>query len=1223
MDRTGNRAALGRWFVAATLAMALLGLAGPAAAQTAPVFAPSGGLIQGPLSSPASIAEVPISLNLAPLAAGEPTIELSRLDGTTFKAARTGFESRGKSGYVWRGHVVAESDATEGDVTLTVSNGLLAGLVTLTGEAYEIQPRGGNHRLIQLDQGLFPPCGTGEGDGVVADPIPGRPVPNVAAGNLTGQAVSEVDVMAVYTPQAQTGAGGQASIQATIQSAVDVANTSFAASGIDVHFNLVHTALVNHNDSANTGTDLAWVAGDPTVKALRNQHYADLVALIVENGGSGVCGQAYVQRSISSGFSESAYQVTVRSCAVGNISYAHEHGHNMGFEHNPENGISPPSSASYPWSYGHYVNGSFRTVMSYADPCTSGCTRVQRFSNPSINYNGVPTGIADARDNHRTGNISAPIVAGFRVAGLDTDGDGIEDIADNCPTTPNSDQLDTDGDGIGNACDLDIDQVQKINPPENQSGDALGWSVAVRGDRAVAGAWLDDDLGTDSGSAYLFSWNGSAWTQEAKVHASDGVANQHFGYRGEVSGDAAVIGVGAGNKAYVFRRSSAGTWSQEAIITGISGDTLCGTDVSIDGNTIALGCPGSTARVHVFTFTGGTWTLTQTITPPAGGSAAEIIRLRGSLLLVSAWSASPAGRVYVYRKSTTWTQEATLAPPAGTTSDFFGLGLDASGDTVVVGAQFYDQPATNAGVAYVFKKNGTWSQVATLAASDAVAGDSFGRSASIDGNFIAIGASGDDSYSGSVYLYRLIGSTWSLYAKVAGSERSASDQFGQDVSVSGRHMLVGASGEAGKGAVYAFRLPAPDGDGDGIPDSVDNCPTVANPGQQDVDNDGIGDACDTCTDIDHDGYGSPGHASCTAGAATDCDDSNPSVNPGHVEVAGNGADDDCNPATLDCVDGDGDGYSVSGGVCGPVDCSDSNANVNPGHAEVAGNGVDDDCNAATPDCVDADGDGSSVSGGVCGALDCNDGVASIHPGATEVCNQTDDDCDGQFDEGVTTTFFRDADGDTYGNAGVTTQACSAPGGYVANSTDCNDGNPSVNPGHAEVPGNGVDDDCNPATTDCLDADGDGYSPSGGSCGPVDCNDSNGDVNPGHAEVPGNGVDDDCNAGTADCVDADADGYSSSGGACGAVDCLDSNANVNPGRTEVPGNGLDDDCNSATSDCKDLDADGYGNPASAACAHAQLDCNDSNVNVNPGRTEIPSNGIDDDCNAATPGGCSAP
>ncbi|MCX5641142.1 MAG: putative metal-binding motif-containing protein, partial [Planctomycetota bacterium] len=67
--------------------------------------------------------------------------------------------------------------------------------------------------------------------------------------------------------------------------------------------------------------------------------------------------------------------------------------------------------------------------------------------------------------------------------------------------------------------------------------------------------------------------------------------------------------------------------------------------------------------------------------------------------------------------------------------------------------------------------------------------------------------------------------------------------------------------------------------------------------------------------------------------------------------------------------------------------------------------------------------------------DCNDAVAAIHPGATEVCNEVDDNCVGGIDEGVKTTFYGDSDGDGAGDASSTTDACSAPAGYVANSND--------------------------------------------------------------------------------------------------------------------------------------------------------------------------------------------
>src|SRR5207244_2580651 len=139
---------------------------------------------------------------------------------------------------------------------------------------------------------------------------------------------------------------------------------------------------------------------------------------------------------------------------------------------------------------------------------------------------------------------------------------------------------------------------------------------------------------------------------------------------------------------------------------------------------------------------------------------------------------------------------------------------------------------------------------------------------------------------------------------------------------------------------------------------------------------------------------------------------------------------------------------------------------------------------------DADGDSygnatvttqacSAPSGYISNSTDCNDGNSAVHPNATETCNNLDDNCNGQTDEGVMTTFYRDADGDSYGNASVTTQACSAPSGYISNSTDCNDGNSAVHPNATETCNN-LDDNCNGQTDEGVmttfyrDADGDSY-----------------------------------------------------------------------------------------------------------------------------------------------------
>lgn len=109
--------------------------------------------------------------------------------------------------------------------------------------------------------------------------------------------------------------------------------------------------------------------------------------------------------------------------------------------------------------------------------------------------------------------------------------------------------------------------------------------------------------------------------------------------------------------------------------------------------------------------------------------------------------------------------------------------------------------------------------------------------------------------------------------------------------------------------------------------------------------------------------------------------------------------------------------------------------------------------------VDSDGDGYDST------VDCNDSNFNIHPGATEVCDGVDNDCDLAIDEGVRWTFYSDADGDGYGNPSVTTQACSAPAGYVSNGDDCNDANSRCR-------------------SDCTDADSDNY------CVTTDCNDHN-------------------------------------------------------------------------------------------------------------------------------------
>jgi len=439
-------------------------------------------------------------------------------------------------------------------------------------------------------------------------------------------------------------------------------------------------------------------------------------------------------------------------------------------------------------------------------------------------------------------------------------------------------------------------------------------------------------------------------------------------------------------------------------------------------------------------------------------------------------------------------------------------------------------------------------------------------------------------------------------------------------------------------------------------------------------------------DADNDGYS----------ADEDCDDNDASVHPDAEEEC-DGVDNDCDDLIDEDLeqtwyaDSDQDGFGdsdastqaceqPSGYVAEGGDCDDNDPETHPEASERC-DGADNDCDGEVDEDVqelwfaDSDGDGfgdpenttddcDPGAGWVANSDDCDDSDAAINPTAEELCNELDDDCDGETDEDVTSTWYQDADGDGHGAEDVTVEACETPAGYCAQAGDCDDANSDVFPGADELC-NGVDDDCNgtvdddyatDASTWYADADADGHGdpastvtsctqPSGTSAQGTDCDDSDASVNP-DAEETCNSVDDDCN-GTVDddyatdavdqYEDNDGDGY---GGALATTsctlhsayvtddtDCDDSDASINPAASETC-NELDDDCNGVVDDdyatdaidqYEDNDTDGYGGAyAVSSCALASgyvtdsTDCDDSDASVNPGAEET-CDGVDDDCN----------
>jgi hypothetical protein len=294
-----------------------------------------------------------------------------------------------------------------------------------------------------------------------------------------------------------------------------------------------------------------------------------------------------------------------------------------------------------------------------------------------------------------------------------------------------------------------------------EASDIFGSSVAVSGDTLVVGAvWENsnatgvngdqsDNSATNSGAAYVFVRNGTNWTQQAYLKASNTGAYDQFGCSVSVSGDTLVVGA----------------WDESSSATGVNGDQS-------DDSALASGA------AYVFVRTGTNWSQQGYLKASNNGAGDHFglsVAVSGDTLVVGAPlessnatgvngnqdddNAEWAGAAYIFERSgTNWTQQAYVKASNAEAYDQFGCPVSISGATVVVGAADEwssatglngnqgDNSATNSGAAYVFVRRGTiWTQQAYLKASNTGAYDSFGLSVAVSGDTVLVGAGGEDS----------------------------------------------------------------------------------------------------------------------------------------------------------------------------------------------------------------------------------------------------------------------------------------------------------------------------------------------------------------------------------------------------------------------------------------------------------------------------------------------
>jgi FG-GAP repeat len=295
---------------------------------------------------------------------------------------------------------------------------------------------------------------------------------------------------------------------------------------------------------------------------------------------------------------------------------------------------------------------------------------------------------------------------------------------------------------------------------DGQVGDQFGFSVDISGNYAVIGAPYDDEGAVfNKGCAYIFFFNGTAWTEQAKITASNGEAQDNFGFSVSIDGDYVIIGapnrdVGASadrGAAYIFIRSGA-SWSQQSILPAIglqAGDNF-GYSVSINGNYCIAGAPDDDVGAN-----------------------------------------TDQGTAFFFvRSGASWSQQDYVTLPSGAADDNFGHSVDIAGNYAIVGAPYDDAGGwNNNGSVHLFERIvNAWSHMQTIA--PIVANNThFGRTVSVDSIFAAVGRVDN------VSVYKFNGTIWVsdgfpplIYFN---------ENFGYSVSLSGTYIHVGAPAHSG------------------------------------------------------------------------------------------------------------------------------------------------------------------------------------------------------------------------------------------------------------------------------------------------------------------------------------------------------------------------------------------------------------------------------------------
>ncbi len=341
-------------------------------------------------------------------------------------------------------------------------------------------------------------------------------------------------------------------------------------------------------------------------------------------------------------------------------------------------------------------------------------------------------------------------------------------------------------------------------PGNAEIRDLAGFAVAVDGRRVVVGGVLGDQGAGAAGAAWSFDCSGEACTEEAEAVARDPLLGKRFGISVALAGDHLVVGAPESDASvtgavYLYRRAENGWRQEERLTSAYRGDGF-GSSVALEGSLLAVGAPQGRSvlsgeppqgSVDLFVRRGSSWSFEAMLAPPCGTTAGTSVAISDGVVAVGAPGCKA---VYLFEKGTEgWTEVSVLTDPA----EGFGAAVSLRGKVLSLGA-----PEANggAGAAYVsVRGDGGWSAPQPLlgrTGGKAVVIDplELGASVSVGDGFLAIGAPGFHGGDGAVFVLAGEGASWGQPIQISSLARR---RFGSSVALFGNRLAVGGPGEEG------------------------------------------------------------------------------------------------------------------------------------------------------------------------------------------------------------------------------------------------------------------------------------------------------------------------------------------------------------------------------------------------------------------------------------------